>query len=256
MKLPCEMIQDLLPLYHDGVCSQVSNTLVREHLKDCESCSAALKAIDAEIEVPKLAADEGKPLQAIQTKWEKQKGKTKHIAIAFLVVCILFLGWIGMKELCIIPMTPEDFIIGDICHFSDGSYFMKYHKLYFKCNADIHVLEDGSIYYEYRRALLEEKVEPRTSGSYGILIDPNVDHYMDKNGNYVYPTALYLGKPGSEDAILLWDIDMDIPVVSPEVEAEYQDMIETYRRVNELVEAQREAQRIEKLLENTAVPTE
>ena len=39
MKLPCEMIQDLLPLYHDGVCSEVSKTVVQEHLKGCESCA-------------------------------------------------------------------------------------------------------------------------------------------------------------------------------------------------------------------------
>ena len=38
MKVPCSVIRDLLPLYHDSVCSPESCTLVEEHLKDCEAC--------------------------------------------------------------------------------------------------------------------------------------------------------------------------------------------------------------------------
>ena len=29
MKYPCSLIQDLLPLYHDGVCSEESNKLLK-----------------------------------------------------------------------------------------------------------------------------------------------------------------------------------------------------------------------------------
>ena len=38
----CGIIQDLLPLYHDGVCSPESRTEVEEHLKTCPDCRAAL----------------------------------------------------------------------------------------------------------------------------------------------------------------------------------------------------------------------
>lgn len=38
MKNSCQIIQDLLPLYHDGVCSEESKKVVREHLEDCEKC--------------------------------------------------------------------------------------------------------------------------------------------------------------------------------------------------------------------------
>lgn len=34
----CELIQDLLPLYQDDVCSAVSKKIVEEHLEDCASC--------------------------------------------------------------------------------------------------------------------------------------------------------------------------------------------------------------------------
>ncbi len=38
MKYPCAMINDLLPLYADGVCSEESRQAVMEHLKDCACC--------------------------------------------------------------------------------------------------------------------------------------------------------------------------------------------------------------------------
>ena len=34
----CEIIRDLLPLYHDEICSDDSKQVVEEHLKTCEEC--------------------------------------------------------------------------------------------------------------------------------------------------------------------------------------------------------------------------
>lgn len=45
MKLDCEIIKDLLPLYIDNVCSEASKTAVEEHLKECESCGKELEAM-------------------------------------------------------------------------------------------------------------------------------------------------------------------------------------------------------------------
>ena len=38
----CKIIQDLLPLYCDRVCSEESAQLVEEHLADCGDCTALL----------------------------------------------------------------------------------------------------------------------------------------------------------------------------------------------------------------------
>ena len=46
-RLDHDIVQDLLPLYHDGVCSEKSRAAVEEHLKTCETCRAALAAMDA-----------------------------------------------------------------------------------------------------------------------------------------------------------------------------------------------------------------
>ena len=37
MKLSCDVINDLLPLYHDEVCSEATKKIVEEHLKECQT---------------------------------------------------------------------------------------------------------------------------------------------------------------------------------------------------------------------------
>ncbi|MHC4203730.1 MAG: zf-HC2 domain-containing protein [Planctomycetota bacterium] len=53
MKTNCKIIEDLLPLYIDEVCSDESKRFVEEHLEECDACSAKLKAQKAEIKVDK-----------------------------------------------------------------------------------------------------------------------------------------------------------------------------------------------------------
>ena len=38
MKLPCEIVKDLLPLYEEDLCSPASRAAIEEHLKECQSC--------------------------------------------------------------------------------------------------------------------------------------------------------------------------------------------------------------------------
>ena len=50
-KNTCEIVQDLLPLYVDGICSEASKELVRRHLAECPRCKEEVKRLkDMEIE--------------------------------------------------------------------------------------------------------------------------------------------------------------------------------------------------------------
>ncbi len=51
MKVPCNTIRDLLPLYADDACSEESRKMVEEHLQECPECSKMLEQLrDSEIE--------------------------------------------------------------------------------------------------------------------------------------------------------------------------------------------------------------
>lgn len=39
MKYDCDIIKDLLPLYQDGACSDMTKQIVVEHLQECEACN-------------------------------------------------------------------------------------------------------------------------------------------------------------------------------------------------------------------------
>lgn len=45
MNYKCEVIEDLLPLYYDGICSRETKIAVEEHIKNCKSCKGMLAEI-------------------------------------------------------------------------------------------------------------------------------------------------------------------------------------------------------------------
>lgn len=73
-QLDHDIVQDLLPLYHDGVCSDKSRAAVEEHLQTCEACRAALTAMDAPLpEVEKAADDAAVAVKKISGEWKRGK---------------------------------------------------------------------------------------------------------------------------------------------------------------------------------------
>lgn len=88
----CGIIQDLLPLYHDGVCSPESRTEVEEHLKTCPACRGALAAMDAPLpEVEKAAADDAAAMKKISGAWKKDKRRAwwKGALVAAVVFAVI-----------------------------------------------------------------------------------------------------------------------------------------------------------------------
>ena len=51
MKYPCNVIQDLLPLYLDGVCSEESKAIVEQHLSECPACKDYYAAMREDSEI-------------------------------------------------------------------------------------------------------------------------------------------------------------------------------------------------------------
>lgn len=52
MKISCEVIRDLLPLYAEGMASPDSAAIIEEHLAECESCRAELAAMTKQVQIP------------------------------------------------------------------------------------------------------------------------------------------------------------------------------------------------------------
>lgn len=95
MNISCEIIKDLLPLYHDGVCGNESKTMVKEHLTHCESCLAELKAMDDVLLInnKEQNLEEAHAVKNLSKKWKKGmlKSLLKGVLITLLTVIVLAL---------------------------------------------------------------------------------------------------------------------------------------------------------------------
>ena len=94
MKLPCKVIEDMLPMYYDKVCSQESAALVEEHLRSCPRCAQMLADLGAEIDIPEQKVDDVKPLRKIQKSYRKMKlvGLIALLCALILVPCAFLIG--------------------------------------------------------------------------------------------------------------------------------------------------------------------
>ena len=74
MRISCEVIQDLLPLYVDKACSEDSTGLVEEHMAECESCRLTYDAMKTDGKTEELVkTEEFRNRQADSVKKVKKK---------------------------------------------------------------------------------------------------------------------------------------------------------------------------------------
>ena len=94
MNIPCRVIEDLLPMYHDKVCSEESTALVEEHVKSCPQCSRMLSDLSTELFVSEESVDDIQPLKKIQKEYRKLRmgWLVAVLAILVLIPMVLLLG--------------------------------------------------------------------------------------------------------------------------------------------------------------------
>jgi len=142
MRLSCEVIRDLLPLYYDKVCSKESSSLIEEHLAECPQCVDELQKLKMNIENPTISDGKIKVMENISARWKRDKrvsftkGCMLVSALAALI-CFIAYNVIGSKVLpdgrLVEPFTLIPigyifilvFIISLICNF----IFLKKYKI-------------------------------------------------------------------------------------------------------------------------------
>ena len=80
MKITCNIIEDLLPLYIDDMVSEDSRQLVEEHLKECAACRKMLDEMKKEISRAMEIIDRGDDFFEIVPK-----GHSKATAIEMIL---------------------------------------------------------------------------------------------------------------------------------------------------------------------------
>lgn len=99
-QITCEIVQDLLPLYCDEVCSTESKTAVDRHLQTCSKCRRALAVLQTPMEIP------GTPLEldTIEAASEAWKNTRKNafrfgVILVAVVLAVFTAGFVGLHFL-------------------------------------------------------------------------------------------------------------------------------------------------------------
>ena len=83
MNKQCEIVQDLLPLYVDGACSESSSEMIKEHLETCPECKALYEKLCANTGEDLLKAE----MAGVVANHEK-KAKKKRLLTVFASVVL------------------------------------------------------------------------------------------------------------------------------------------------------------------------
>lgn len=230
MKLPCEMIQDLLPLYHDDVCSDITKTMVKEHLSCCETCRSYLQSLDADLEVPELEIEKAEPLVKIQVNWKKRtcREKLKSVLCGVGAFVIMFALWWTLTQWCIVPLNANDYVIKEAAQLENGMIHIEYTLMYDKATPETGITEDGVLFENYRRPVFAVRRDYVSSASAGVYLDPEDLTWFDF-GAY---SAYCLGDPDSKNSVLIWKLGMDMPAASQNTEDEFKNLKEAYAAPN------------------------
>lgn len=221
MNLPCETVQDILPLYQDGICSASSRTLVEEHVAGCPGCRDMLNALKEDI-TPEEKQKEVRPLLSIRVVWNKEKRKAffKGLALAVLGCLLLLALFLGLTQWKCIEASADDLTISEVSRLADGriTYLMEteydaYYR-YFR----FETTEDGKMYIIPARSIIELGTAefPNDLHKYRLVDIAEDNAWQQRWGSGIEITACYIGKP--ENAILIWEEGMELPAADEDVE--------------------------------------
>lgn len=225
MKLPCEMVRDLLPLYHDGVCSEVSAALVGEHLKDCEDCRRVLKNIESEIEVPDMEKNAAKGLVSIKNEWKKTRKRAclKGFGLAVLVFAVVIGTLFALTQWRWMPITTHGMEVAEIYQLKDGRilYRLNVPEDAWCRDYQFKTTEDGKNYKIPVRSMIELNEKqgwPSTLEEYQ-MIDGGENNASRKAEGKNVITQWYIGHP--DEAILIYEEGMELASAPAELEEKY-----------------------------------
>lgn len=165
MKYPCNIILDLLPLYHDRVCSQESADAVNEHLNECKSCQAYYENLQTSYSLPMEHSIREEEMQkAASLKAIKKKLFCRRILTAVLsvviVISLTFAALLYMKNTKILIEYQDNIQVfqkdGDIIARLSGNTYQQANSILVTLNKNGQT--ENIMYFKFFTTLWEDKI--------------------------------------------------------------------------------------------------
>jgi len=88
-KVSCEVVQDLLPLYQDGACSEDSRRMIEEHLRECQACQSVADCLKNTEVDDQLTKEKNSVLHTFAKKERKRTFTIGVVTAAVLMVPVI-----------------------------------------------------------------------------------------------------------------------------------------------------------------------
>lgn len=232
MNISCDIIKDLLPLYHDEVCSKDSKMMIEEHLKNCTNCQNYLNSISNEVFHKSSEANVEQVKVNSLRSLKKKLLKKNFIISAVSIVCVvaIFLGCYSLvfhyetpieynEELIDIKLAVDEVI--DM-FFLGNDYYCSY--AFTRTIQNDGIEQDLAFVYYTDTIWTKYLSKPRKPNDYQFTISKNIMIDYGKNGEPIdsaeeivavyyligdYKTLVSMSdeefKNVMKDAILMWE---------------------------------------------------
>ena len=232
MKVSCKIIEDLLPLYVDDVCSSESHKLVDEHIAECSECAKKLNLMSNTSNIK----EDIRPLKNVGKWLEKLRLKAllKGIINGILFMAVVIFGYFFLTEFTFMKIPADRVTVSDVSMLSDGNiaFHMYIDDAYDLNSIGAKVDSDGNMYIMHARSIIENRrIDGFDSGLFNMYYGVDI-HELLPDGEYeanpyldfffTYgdkPSAVYLRLRGED--ILIWEKGMELPAASEALEEQF-----------------------------------
>lgn len=114
----CEIIQDLLPSYIDGLTSEVSNQEIEVHLKECTECRKYLEEMKSDVDSSKVELEDNEFMKVLNRIRKVTLEKAVLVSAVIICILIMLLYWGYRYMFGLSSVLPEE--VNIVCH-SDGN---------------------------------------------------------------------------------------------------------------------------------------
>lgn len=89
-KLDCDIVSDLLPLYHDGVVKKTTAEAIKEHLESCDACRQEYEALFSDLDLEVGEVHTKKRFSDMMKSFKRKRLIVS--AVAVVLICALVIG--------------------------------------------------------------------------------------------------------------------------------------------------------------------
>lgn len=163
--LTCEIVRDLLPLYHDHVVSEETAAAVENHLEGCDGCRKEYEELCREEKLIEKTVVTDKKWDFINAvKQIRHKGQIRGVLIMTVIVIIGIAGWVFLTTCPVVAVDMDDYTIENVYRYDfdrnhgDGLFFVISGPFRDYISITVPDSTDGEqLQYEVKRPIISKK---------------------------------------------------------------------------------------------------